>query len=93
MQWMQVGDPITYNYMKVVIWNPQANLDLFELRDKSVLLKHFKANRYKDEINLSTTCRSDITLHPFFEAYEGKFKVSFPSSHFQKTKNIKQLNQ
>jgi hypothetical protein len=48
MQWIQVGDPITYNYMKVIIWNRQINLELSQLQDKSVLLKHFKVNRYKE---------------------------------------------
>jgi len=60
---MQVGDPITYNYIKVVVWNKQVTVDLAQFMDKSVLLKHFKVSRYKEELHLNSTFKSDIVLH------------------------------
>jgi len=42
--------------------------------NKSVILKHFKINRYKDTVNLCATFKSEIAIHDFFAAYEDVWK-------------------
>ena len=65
MQHLKIGDPITQIVMEVVIWNRQVNVNE-EMVNRTVLLKHFKRSIYKDNVNLTSTFRSDIEIHKYF---------------------------
>ena len=57
MQNFKIGDPITNLVFDGIIWNRQIQIPE-DFVNKSVILKYFKVNKYKDNLNLSATFRS-----------------------------------
>jgi hypothetical protein len=76
MQNIKVGDPISSIIIDAVIWGRQITLDQSFL-NKTVELKSFKVTNYKENINLSSTFRSQIIRHNLFQEYEDNW---FPTS-------------
>lgn len=74
MQNFKIGDPITNLVFDGIIWNRQIQIPE-DFVNKSVILKYFKVNKYKDNLNLSATFRSQIIIHEHFSAYETSWKA------------------
>lgn len=66
MQNLKVGDPISNIIIQVVIWGRQIVIDQ-SLLNKTIELKYFKVTTYKENINLSSTFRSQILRHHLFQ--------------------------
>lgn len=93
MQHLKIGDPISNAVMQAIVWNRQVVISPFQMLNKTVLLKHFKVSKYKQALNLTSSFRSEVVKHDFFEAYEGMWQppVVKKESVYQKAKSLKNL--
>ena len=92
-----VGDPETGMKVRATLWQNKLQLNPSNFLGRSVVLRNFKLNKYKNDITLCSRSDSSILLHNFFADYEGRCRLSSKnesnSSANDAVKTIKELTE
>ena len=72
---LQIGDPVSMKSIEVVLWNKDLIIDPDWL-GRTVQLKTFKLNSYRDTLSLNSLFKSEIkqVKNHRFASYEGKYQ-------------------
>jgi hypothetical protein len=59
--------------------------------NRTILLRHFRVSKYKEDYNLCSTIRSEIVRHRYFREYEQKWRPPARMLSMNKIKSLKEL--